>query len=153
MPDTIRQQICAAIQTRLAAILVAGGYATNLGQNVTPWRDLDAAPFGEAEAAGIAWRDPKCETQQLTFAKHEHRLHIEADLLLRDAATTPTTARKAIADVWKAVGVDRKWGGLALDTDPVSDELDIIQDRKIIAGSRVRFIVKFRTANFDPYTA
>ena len=56
MADSKRQKIVDAVKTRMAAILTAGGYATNLGQNVEEWsthlqgEDIPAA--GEAARIG-----------------------------------------------------------------------------------------------------
>ena len=56
---------------------------------------------------------------------------------------TATNARKALADVIKAIGTDDKWGGLARRTLPKKDEITVDQESDRVGGARIEFIVEY----------
>lgn len=144
---TKRQSIVDAVKTRLATITVANGYRTNIGQHVTEW----LPDFWDSTLVpAVNFRDPKEVQQQLTPQQHDRRLSIELDILVVSGATTPADVRKAIADIEQAIQTDRKWSNLAYDTDPVEDEIDFKRAGKLVGGAVKKFIIKYRTQNFNP---
>ncbi len=152
MADTIRTKIFNAVADRFKTILIANGYETNLGQKIYCWK---ATPFDESQVPGMNLMDPKQDTQQAMAGVHEHTLHVEA----RVAVLTESPAafvRSMIADITKAIGVDRNWTvaavRLATDTDPVGDQMDTEHEGKSTGGACVKFKIRFRTSSFDPYT-
>jgi len=159
MADSIRQKIVDAVVTRFKTILVAGGYETNLGQKVFVWRDTreDADPFGDTELPALNIRDTKCETQYSAIAtqRHQHRLTVEVELWTI-TATVHTQVRKLIADIHKAIGVDRRWevAGMKLadNTEPFQDEMGTEHKGKLKGGALFKFIVVYSTRAWDPYT-
>jgi hypothetical protein len=157
MADSIRQKIIDAVAARFASITTGNGYETNIGSKVYVWRNLEASPLDANDLPAINIRDPKCETQQQTSGVHTHMLHIEAVVMASKSTTESKTVRKMIADVTKAVGVDRQWTvssvKLAFDTDPVKDETTIEQHGDITGAAKISFIIKFRTRSFDPYNS
>ncbi len=66
-------------------------------------------------------------------------------------ASTGSDARKLIADLTEAIQTDRKWGGVAYDTDPVGNDVMIEQENEKIAHVRFTFRIRYRTRSFDPY--
>ncbi len=152
MPDSRRQILVAAMLTRFAGIRMTAGYETNLGMNAFAWRDTKTTPFtAEQLATGcLNLRDAKRETNQVLVNKHEHDLSINCEIAVADGVEA-ATVRKMLADLDKAIGVDRKWGGIAFDTDPGDDSILVAQNGTTITGASYNFTVHYRTASFDPY--
>lgn len=153
MPTSRRQSIIDAIKGRLQAIRIAGGYETDLGLQVHVWRDTATSPFTPEELTpgALNLRDPKRQTEQQLVDHHHHTLTINIELAVA-GGTEAQTVRKMLADLDKAIGVDRKWGGLAFDTDPGDDQILVAQNGATITGASYHFTVLFRTRSFDPYT-
>jgi hypothetical protein len=152
MADSRRQDIIDAILARFRLVLIAGGYETNLGKNVHVWRDTATTPFQPEELPALNLRDASDAVEQVLYNKHEHSLTITAQGFVASGALA-ADVRKCLADLYKAIGVDRKWSTLAFDTLPVGDEFTVQQNGTAIAGFVMTFTVKFRTTSYDPYTA
>lgn len=113
---TLRQQIVDAIVTRFKGILTASGYQTNLGQRIFLGRTTEPT---EAECPALNIWDTDEENARRLNSVHEHRLKIQA--IVYQAGSTVAGGgfiRKAVADIFKAIGDDVTWGALALDTEP-----------------------------------
>lgn len=148
MATSIRQQIMTAVDTRLKAMLVSGGYELDLGKSVHEWRSI---PFDDGDLPAVVYRD-KNEVLEITVGRHDHRLELEIELILSGSAA-PTDLRRAISDVVKAVGTDLTWGGLAFDTGYGEGEsITVVQNERRIAGAIMRFVVSYVTDPFDNYT-
>ena len=152
MADSRRQDIIDAILARFRLIVSTGGYETDLGKNVHVWRDTATTPFQPEELPALNLRDASNAIEQILYNKHEHSLTITAQGFVSSSAVAKDV-RKCLADLYKAIGVDRKWSTLAFDTLPVGDEFTVQQNGTAIAGFVLTFTVKFRTTSYDPYTA
>ncbi len=151
MADSIRQLIINAIDSRLKLITIANGYETNIGGKVFEWR---AVPVEEIDLPCIIYRDLSSVNSVLTIGiggYHESNLNIEVEVICAAGSVTPSTIRKMLADVIKAIGVDATWSGLASSTDPVSDAITIEQNEKIIGGANITFTITYRTKRWDAY--
>ena len=149
-PNSIRQQIMAAIKTRFQGITVANGYQTNIGQNVSEWKD---SPWGQDIVSGVDLRDPDCSGTVDAYPTHTFRMIVNAIAFAKSGATTPAEIRnKTLGDINKAIGVDPQWGGLSINTEPPTDSIIVEQAEKIIGGVDVTFVVVFRTKAWDPNT-
>jgi hypothetical protein len=154
MPDTIRQQIITAFDTAMKVILVTGGYSSDLGLNVFPWRDT-ALDIENDEFPAIVYRDVSEEAippEQVGFGKHQFKLNLDVLIFCEEGATTPEEMRLMIADIYKAVGLNQQWNGLAFWTEPVLDQILIQEEKNIIGGARIQFQILYRTARFDPFS-
>lgn len=153
MPTPRHQLVIDAIKTRFAAITVANGYATNLGEKLFEWREMES--FDSSELPAINLKDPQGETVQALSGVHDHKLTIWAELLWANRSNIAADVRLMIADVQKAIGVDRRWGGIARDTDPQGFEILVQQNSGAVnvGGCRFKFDVTYRTKSFDPYNA
>ncbi len=149
MADTIRQQIIDAIDERFKLIKVVNGYETNLGNSVYQWK---AVSYEGADLPLIEYRDISNESGIGPNPTHDHRLTIEAEIVVAAGNTTAAQIRKMIADVKKAIGTDLRWGGLAITTEPISDSMVIEQNEKIIGGVKINFTIIYRTMAWDEYT-
>jgi hypothetical protein len=56
-----------------------------------------------------------------------------------------------LADIWKAIGTDRKWSTLAFDTNPLRDEITIEHEALKLVAVRLEFEILYRTTSFNPY--
>lgn len=150
MADSIRQQIMTAIDTRLKTILVSGGYETNAGNNIYEFWDI---ALEEDELPAIIWRDGAEDTELLVSTTQDRRLTVE--LIMQAVGTTaPTTLRKMIADVEKAMLVDNTWGSLAIFTSPldITDVFEVDHKERRIGACRAKFTVLYRTGYLNSYT-
>ena len=147
MAESKRQQIVTAIDARLKTIRVVNGYETNAGNNVYEWR---SSAMIESELPGLIYRDTQ-ETEALSIGYQVHTLTIEIEgYVVGNAA--PANLRKLIADVIKAIGVDSLWSALAEDTRSVEETIQVEQEERRIAGTRIKIEVDYRTGIFNPYT-
>lgn len=131
---SIRQQIITALDTRLRTITIANGYKTNAGAHVFDWLDRDLA---DTELDAIVYRDPANEISQETFSQVDNRVRVEIEVKTKSASTTAAQVRKLIEDVYKAIGIDETFGGLAHEAQPVSENIDIQQADKIMGSATV----------------
>ncbi len=149
MADTIRQQIINAIEIRFQGITIANDYQTNIGLNVSLWKDF---PWEQGIDSGVDIRDPECTAVADAFPTHTFRMMVKVTAFAKAGALTAKEIRdKTLADINKAIGVDPQWGGLAQNTEPPSDSIIIEQKDKIIGGVEITCVVQFRTKTWDPY--
>jgi len=144
MADSIRQQIITAIDTRLKTILTSNGYETNAGQNVFAWRD-SALALEELEA--ILYKD-RTEARTPGVGIYEITLPLEIQII----ATSPAQVRKILADLEVAVMSDETWGGLALNTEFETDEMEIEQKEYTFVASGIILPIEYRTSRGNPYS-
>lgn len=144
MADSIHQKIIGKIDTRFKAILIAGGYATNMGNNVFEWRET---PLAATELPGLIYRDPR-EERIPGCGVYDLSLQIEIDLF----STSPAGIRSCLADIERAVFVDETWETLAQNSEIDSSEMEVAQKENIFTASKVIMTVEYRTIRGDPYT-
>lgn len=149
---TIRQYVVTALDTLFKTILIAGGYQTDLGDNVFWWRD---EPLQLTEMPGIRCRDT-LETTVRAIGQHEHSLTIEGVISV-NSSDNGETMRKVKADIIKALQTQIPpnvcLGGYAEDISPMTSEtFEVEHEGSKIFGMLVRFEVQYATEPFDPYT-
>jgi hypothetical protein len=147
MPDTIRQQIITSVDARFKTVLVTNGYQTDVGANVFDWR---AEALEEGDLPALIYRDTVCSTEISNISSYTHKMTVEIIAVV--ANDTPMAIiRNIIADLDKAIGVDDRWGGLAILTERTGDESWIEIDDKKYAGCRVTVVITFRTLGWNDY--
>lgn len=156
MALTVRQRIMDEIAARFATITTGNSYQTDIGQNITEW---SAVPITDRHNRGIDLTDPLDEYANTAPSPNceDHTLNVYAVIHCKEAGDTADYLRKAICDVYRAIGNDRYWtvsgDRLARNgTFPVQDEITVDQAGKITGAARVHFQVKYRTATLDPLT-
>lgn len=149
MPDSKRQQIVLAVKTRFQGILIASGYETNIGQKVYEWRD---AAIQSADLPALNLIDVAEDSIQGSSNVQEHSLEMWVECHTQDGTTNGATVRKVIADVVKAIGVDRTWGSLAFNTLPMRNEIGFEHKDKFNGGVTIKFKILYRTQNFNPFS-
>lgn len=153
-----RQTLFDSVITRLKTIVsAAAAYETNIGSQVFAWRDTTTNPFTEVELAtgALNVRDPRHVVEQggpAVIGKHHHTLSINVEGAVA-LGTEAAQVRKMMADITKAIGVDRHWSGIAYDTAPGEDQILVAQNGTAITGFSYNFSIEFRTGNYDPYNA
>lgn len=142
MADSIRQQIITALDTRLKTITTANSYKTNAGAHVFDWLDRDLA---DSELDAIIYRDKQNEITDSGFGTVINTVTVEIEVKTKSASTTAAQVRKMIEDVYKAIGTDDTWGGLALTTNPQTDEIDLSQVEKIAGSALIVIKIEYNT--------
>lgn len=151
MADSIRQQIVAAVVTRLKTITTANGYNTEVGaSNVSDWLTASAS---QSDTVTVSVEDADERSEQIVSSVQLHELDVKIAAGIRGGANAPQDARNLLADFHKCIGVDRTWGGLAQDTLPGESRLQAEQADKKIGLVELTVTIKYRTANYNPYTA
>ena len=141
-----RQQIMDAVKSRLQTITTVNGYNTNLGNNVYEWKET---AFAENEMPGIDYHDSRCERFDGVLNRFRWRLNVELEIATQDA-TAVSDVRKMIADVYKAIGTDDTWGGLAITTgQPESDEMRVMKEERFIAGALIGMFIIYETSLWE----
>lgn len=151
MADSQREKIVQQVDSRFKAVKVTNGYETDFGLRAFRWRVTD---FQDSELPCFNFRDTECVTEQHLSNVHLHTLKIECIAVHKKPVDMDADkyGRKMLADMWKAVGVDRRWGTFAIDTNPVRDELSLEHEDRLLVAAKVEFEIKYRTTSFSPYT-
>lgn len=156
MPTPRHQTLVELVKRRFQDIRIANGYNTDLGLRVTLWRDTTTANWQTEELPAVNLRDKSAEIEQVMVSRQEHNITFEADAATK-AANLDIEGRKILADMLKAIGVDRKWRDeatgldMASDTLPRSWDMDVKASGTNVAFVRLTFTIRLRMANFDPY--
>jgi hypothetical protein len=152
--STIRQRLVAAVKVRLQGIRTANGFQTEAGANVFVWRVL---PLETAELPALIVRDREQRTEQAGRVAHDHSLTVEIEGHISALAPSAEDARALLGDLLVAIGSDPTWheGGvrLALDTEPLTDELTASHEDRALAGVKLRVTIRYRTPPWNPYSA
>lgn len=150
MPDSLRQQIIDAVDTRFKTILTANGYETDLGQNVFHWKEN---AFEQDHLPCLEYRDVSDPPEDIAFQLRLHTITLEVRAYAK-GSDVDKTARKLIADIVKCIGTDLTWGGLAEDTEQISvpGEINMDHAEKKIAGTLLVFEIEYTSDRFDPYS-
>ncbi len=135
---SLRQQIVDAVKTRFALITIANLYETNIGNKLREWH---VTSLDTAQLDTLVIRDTidAVQPDDPNSGKRTWALTIVADAIFSPADDNPTKARKAIADIKKAIAVDHRWGRLARRTDEVNDQLMIEKEGTRVGGAQVIF--------------
>jgi hypothetical protein len=144
MSATIKkQQIITKWKTRLALILTANGYYSNIGQKVYEWK---ANPFGANRVDGIEIRegDESIERRAEDASIEDHTLPIIISIVSKNPVSIDK-AREYEADVRKAVLADQTFDALVDDLEHNSTEMEKEQEKDVIVGIKITFNVLYNT--------
>lgn len=147
MADSIRKQIMTAFVNRMKTITVAGGYETDIGLNVGEWRTED---FQAADIEGMDVRDTG-EATEVIGGNHLSTISIEIESKV-SGGTSPDMARKVVADISKAIGTDRGFGGLVQRALPAQNEsLGFDRKDRMFGSILMSISLSYITKPFKPY--
>ena len=136
-----RQNIVDAVAARLALISTANGYDSNIGGKVFVWRKT---PVTLQETPCICIFDTTADSSVLAYPKRDHRLTIAIECLVSDR-TTASQARAMANDIYKAIGVDETFSGLALKSDLNGHEIEIAPAGDTTGAVKIMLEVTYRT--------
>lgn len=141
-----RQQIVDAVKARFAGISAAGGYQTDVGLKQTEHHPT--AKSSDPADEELPAHDVRDEAEETVVADrnsgtYERKLRFTVVAELLEADATAANARKALADMIRAVGVDPRWGGLARHTLPVDDEVTVDEEGQRVGAARLTFDVVY----------
>lgn len=143
-----RQQIVDAVETRLKTIKTANGYTTNLGDKVFTWKPSPISSDNDLPCITI--RDTANQRDSGTTAMWRWRLTLEIEIACSSGTTTDDTLRKMLEDVYKAIGTDPLFGGLAaLSTEANEDRMEIFKEEKTFGGATVEIVIPYDCARFS----
>jgi len=166
MPDSVRQRIITAVLARFAAITTANGFQTDIGENVTEWNLI---PIQERLLSGVDVSDPKDTAEPaVSNSGEDHELTLKATHHWKSGDATPENLRKATADIFRAIGLDRYWHeNTTISAGPIAtksgsalarngtvadvDQMDLSQGGKIVGAAQVTFRIRYRTETLNPY--
>ena len=140
MADTIREQIIASMITRFQTIKKTAGYKNDLGDSIHHLRETN---FETAELPALNIVDRSNNIEHFSCSQFENALDVDLEVKVASGTTTFKTAYSIIEDVYRAIAADDTWGGLAIDTRPVSDEIDGEHADQVVAAITIRIEVKY----------
>lgn len=137
----IRQQLVTAVAARLATILIANGYRTDIGAHVEEW---DTVPMDRnVETLLLEYRDAEEDRVDETVGGQDMRLPVTIRIRTAGSASL-AEMRKMVADVVKAIYVDVTWGGLANDTNQDGPATMVKgQAADTAASAEARFVIEY----------
>ncbi len=147
-----RQDIISAVDARLKAILISGGYITNIGQNVKEWYQV---PVDAAVNDLLSYEDPTCkridppDEEDDNAAAYDYKRLTVNIFVITSGSTAPAKLRIYIADVLKAVGSDVTWGGLALNTTLDGDDSEVVHEKKKLGGTQITIYIDYKVVQWE----
>ena len=145
---SIREQILVNIETTLAGITIAAGYATTIGTvtrgHLSPLENL-GLPF-----ASIL---PVNDMPEYGAGVLRRALGLTVRVWIDDAPVpAPTTLEALIADVQQVMQVDARRNGLAEQTLEGPVQYLYLGDTERLAGADVGFDIRYKTLQSTPRT-
>ena len=120
--------------------------------NTFEWRDLERNPFQLSELPAVNLRDGAEEIALISWSHEVRVLMVMLEIAVSETIDAPAEVRGVIADLEVSVNADRTWGGLALDSELLLNEMEIEHLENKIMVARIPLKVQFRTVSGDPYT-
>ena len=150
--DPIRSRIVAAFAALLATITIAGGYKTDIGNNVSEWRNH---AINDGELPAVEYRDEESDPEEETVGETINRLtlYVEVTATGEEPSDAATTCRYALADILEALRTDDTFGGLAGWSVQGRDEMESKEVGKAQVSANMRIEVVYPTARLDAYNA
>lgn len=128
------------MKSRFRGIRVAAGYSSDLGENVHHLRESN---FEAGELPALNIIDRANGVEHFSLSQFVNTLDIDLEVKVSSASTTFRAAYGIMGDVYMAIAEDDTWGGLAIDTRPVSDEIDVHHAGRVVAGVTIRIQVQY----------
>lgn len=151
--DSKRQKIVAAVIDRMKEISTGAGYQTDIGATVADWE----TDFDESDLPAIVVMDTVADVElvggQPPASNQIYRLPVLIRVFLR-STDSAREARRMLADINRAVGVDRFWTSegvqLAMWTRPLKEGI-VPAENFEINGAAVELEIAYITESFNSY--
>lgn len=141
---SVRQQIIDAVRARLATIRIANGYATDIGANVLEWQ---TTPIPVESLPAVCMRDTETEIEAWTMRERDNRVALVIEAVGQDIS--PALARSYLEDIYRAIGADETWGGLALLTEPAGDSIELMINDEGVGRATVRITIEYQAGKWE----
>lgn len=138
---SVRATITSLVVSAIAGINTSAGYNTDF-DHVYTWK---VTPFDDDETSASVYDTSDDIESDDEGILHKHTLHYEIVVSLSDGATTISSVRDAIADVYTALQTST---GLTADKYrlwPQGDEINVDQSNKKVAIATIKFAVECYT--------
>lgn len=154
MPDSKRQKIVDRVIAALQQIKTVNGYETNLGNRVEDFE----MNFDNKDLPAISVFDLDAPVEpvngQTSAAQETHTLNVKARAFLK-SGTPAKEARKALAEMVKAVGTNQRWNdgteNLALSTKLTKQSLVVPEESFELAAAEIDLEIRYLTERFNSY--
>lgn len=148
--DSIREQIAAAVQTRLEG-MTTDNYAFAFSH--VQRSDLESSIKGKEYVAGVFDDIEEKRPDTDPVVRCTLRVDIEFQVYISASENPRTKINKVYSETERAIMSDRTFGGLAIDTNVLGSETSI-QSRfdKYVEGL-LRLSISYRHRNTDPRAA
>lgn len=150
----VRQDIIDALKARLETIVAGATYHRDI-TTVEVFRTIPLEPSGAtaSQLPAAIIRDLSntvmgAQGVDSPYNVTDHLLRIEIEVIASEGETDEEI-REHIADIYKAIGTDETFGGVATKADPVGDEMLITEEDRRIAGARMVITVEYRTRKWQ----
>lgn len=140
---SVRQQIINAVRARLGTIRTAAGYATDIGANVLEWQ---TTPIPVEDLPAVCFKDTDTEIEAWTMRERDNRIALVIEAV--GQGITAATARSYLEDVYRAIGTDETWGGLALVTEPAGDSIELKTEDEDVGRATVRITIEYQVGKW-----
>lgn len=146
-----RKSILDALEVRLKTITVANGYRTPLGSDVKIYRMDVPRPDSTGTAKLMAdirdsGQEPMGQAVNSPQNGLDWSLIIDITVYGWYGGSTADVIRNAISDIYKAIGTDITFGGLAWQTVALGDEIDVEQEAYKLGVGLVKIAINYRNA-------
>ncbi len=126
----------------------AGGYKTDLGNNIFAWRDLEKNPFQISELPALNYKDVMVEHEPLCFGSTLDTMPVECEIGV-SGSNSESTLRDCISDIEKMIGTALSVSEF-LDMELKSDEMDIEHLENKIMIAKVILQIQYLNTNGNP---
>ncbi len=156
MADSIEQKIIDEIVARMQLIVGTGDYLTSIGVRVedsrTGWPQDELPAISVFE--GTVTTPPELNDDELVEATRVMPVMIKCFLASEDtAAETAANARKAMADIFRAIKTDPLWKvagrPLVISTRETAHGPEYVPDSYEISGVQVEIAITYYAGYFD----
>ena len=158
MADSKRETAVNALKTRLQTITTGNGYETDIGSNVKIYfpaeieLDDDTLPLVNIKDGDTDISLFDDDLGPITIGKERQRINMSIHIRMAEGTNTAVYLRKAIADVYKAIGTDRRLGGAVFEIFPSSHTMGVTQTDRVIGSADIVLSVFLETGLFNPYS-
>lgn len=151
MPDSVRERVIANVVTTLQGITEANGYEFDMAE-------VTRIPQGVLNFASATY--PKCLVIEDSEDIQEgvptyfttRMLHLSLACWAWQYFDLSQAVNKLLANVEKALSVDHTRGGVAVDTDFISNTTILANDVIPYGGVEIKLDIHYRHKTGDPYT-
>jgi hypothetical protein len=112
--------------------------------NIYPWKQT---PLAQADLPALIYRDRTASVEDSVSGYFMKRLELEVEI----HGTSIAQIRECLAELEDQIYEDETWGGLAIKTDFITDEMVMEQKENIVVATRISIVILYRTVIGNSY--